>query len=344
MEKEIYVICPANWVTGGPDALHQMVYYLNLIGKKATIVYDDYILDKKEISIPTPYKPYVDSFKVLSEVKSNGNHTWVVPETYVYLCNQLPSERIYIWWLSVDNEKSYVSTKWKLGYLLSFPIRYVKNVKKYRKKSLKYIGKAFFKKKYNFKNEKKNISHCCASYYAFDYIQKNSKRQAKLCIEPISKYFLEEYFKRINNVSERKNIILYNPKKSSRIVERLLKTTNRFTFVPLKNMNQLELIEAYSDAKLYLDFGPFPGAERMPKEAVLFGCAIITGKHGASAYYGDVPIPDKYKFEDNEINEIIEMIDYIFANYQSIISDFEDYKNRVLSLEDGFKEALDNIF
>ena len=72
------------------------------------------------------------------------------------------------------------------------------------------------------------------------------------------------------------------------------------------------------------------------QEAVLFGCAIITGKRGASGFHGDVPIPDEYKFGDpvSQIDEIVAKIRYVLDNYENVYSDFDEYRETVLNLED----------
>ena len=61
-------------------------------------------------------------------------------------------------------------------------------------------------------------------------------------------------------------------------------------FIPLKGYNQKELISLFRESMVYMDFGFFPGAERLPKEAVINGCLIITGRNGASDFHGDVHI------------------------------------------------------
>ena len=56
----------------------------------------------------------------------------------------------------------------------------------------------------------------------------------------------------------------------------------------------------YTEAKLYIDLGEFGGPERIPKEAVYFGCNIIVANHNAAANDFDVAIPQEYKIDDNE--------------------------------------------
>ncbi|WP_157035349.1 hypothetical protein [Psychromonas ingrahamii] len=39
MKKKVFVICPGNIVTGGPELLHQFVQALNVSGADAKIIY-----------------------------------------------------------------------------------------------------------------------------------------------------------------------------------------------------------------------------------------------------------------------------------------------------------------
>ncbi|MEI3535627.1 MAG: hypothetical protein V8R16_02470 [Bacilli bacterium] len=341
--NKIYVLCPANVVTGGPDALHQIVLYLNNIGIAASIVYFG---EKKEnIKIPIPYRCYITDFLVLNDMTFTTNDIIISPESYFYVVKNIKCKKI-IWWLSVDNNAKYTFF-YKLFAIATIPLRYLKNnILLHRNINyLKYIKHVSLIKKINFTKEDDILFHICASYYAYNYVSKKSSICTYKAIEPISKIFLKKYNANINYKTNKENVILYNPVKCYSIIKKIIKHDKKHKYIPLSGMNQDELIEMYKKAKLYIDFGPFPGAERMPKEAVLFDCCIITGRRGASNYYGDVPILDKYKFNNyKEYDKIISMIDYIFENYEIAIKDFKIYKDVVLSLENNFIESLKNIF
>ena len=115
---------------------------------------------------------------------------------------------------------------------------------------------------------------------------------------------------------------------------------------PLTGLTQDEIVSKYMTSKLYVDFGAFPGAERIPKEAVLYGCAVITGKRGASSFHGDVPIPDEYKFgkPNKQIHEKNKKIRFVLQNYEKVYSDFDEYRETILNLEKKKKKSLGNIF
>lgn len=339
---KIYVLIPYGLVTGGPDALHQLVYYLNKLKFSACAVY---LGASKNEEIPKQYDTYIKEYLLFDEVIDDKDNILVIPEFISYLKKDFRKSRVFIWRLSVDYNLNKTSLFYKMFFLLTIPLRLVKNRRKSYRRIVSNFKNALQKEKYSFKNEPSNVTHLCASYYAYDYVSRRSKNRFYLCIEPISKFFLEMSRDGIS-YSNREDIVLYNPAKCGEFVKKIIEKAPNIKFVALKGMSQSQLIEYYKKAKVYIDFGPFPGAERMPKEAVLFGCSILTGKNGASAYYGDVPISNNYKVESKieNITLIISKIEYMMENYESIIFDFEDYKNTVLKLEDNFINQLKTIF
>ena len=50
-------------------------------------------------------------------------------------------------------------------------------------------------------------------------------------------------------------------------------------------------------AKVYIDFGGHPGMDRIPREAALAGCIVVTNREGSAAFRQDVPIPSQYKIQ-----------------------------------------------
>ena len=339
---KIYVLIPYGLVTGGPDALHQLVYYLNNLEFSVCAVY---LGASKNEEIPKQYKTYIKDYSLIDEVIDDKDNIIVIPEFISYFKKDFKKSRVFIWWLSVDYNLNKTSFFYKMFFFFTIPLRLIKNRRKGYRGILSNFKNAIKKEKYSFKNETNNVAHLCASYYAYDYVSSRSKNRFYLCIEPISKFFLEKSSDGIS-YSNREDIVLYNPAKCGEFVEKIIERAPNIKFVALKGMSQSQLIDYYKKAKVYIDFGPFPGAERMPKEAVLFGCTILTGKNGASAFYGDVPISDNYKIESKieNITLIISKIGYMIENYESIILDFEDYKNTVLKLEDNFINQLKEIF
>jgi hypothetical protein len=111
-------------------------------------------------------------------------------------------------------------------------------------------------------------------------------------------------------------------------------------------MTKEEIIKTLQRAKVYIDFGNHPGKDRIPREAAILGCCVITGKRGSAAFFEDVPIPDEYKFEDKEENipKIIEKIKDCFRNFEERYKDFEYCREVIRNEPQKFVEDIKKIF
>ncbi len=334
--KKIYVLCPYGLVTCGPDALHQIVYYLNSIGLDANLVYVDILSNKKKI--PDSYKRYVTSYKLLKDINDSMENIVIAPETLSNFLNKFTYVKKYLWWLSVDNDRKLGGSKFS-KIKLSF-----KKILKFKFYKILTFKNVMQHKQYNFNKECKGITHLCASYYAYDFVVNRTRNRVVLCIEPISLFYLEKgIYTELNN---RDDVILYNPKKNYEFTLKIIKANPDLVFIPLINLNQNQLLNLFRTSKLYIDFGWFPGAERIPKEAVYNGCNILTGCFGASNFYQDVMIDTEYKIEAEEknIGAISNSIKNLLINYNILFSKFDNYRNLVNSLESTFIETLSREF
>ena len=111
-------------------------------------------------------------------------------------------------------------------------------------------------------------------------------------------------------------------------------------------MSKSEVVEKLCTSKLYIDFGNHPGKDRFPREAVVCGCCIITGKRGSANNNIDIPIPDCYKFKDDENNipVIINTIQNIMEHYEVVLTDFQAYKRKTMYEKDVFIKEAVNLF
>lgn len=346
--KVVYVLCPANAQTGGADALHQMVYYLNNLNICAKIVYR---VDKdydKPVEIPDRFKVYVQDFLLEKDIVDSQDNAVVITESYTKDRLKYRNAKVYIWWLGINDNITCGFLK-KILFFTFLPLRVIMHWSLYKEHFFTIVRNVINMEIYPFRRENAQITHLCASFNAYEYVSRRSHNTIFKCIEPISKRFLNTYHQEKKNISKnnRENVILFNPlRKYDDILNLISEKAPELCFEPLRGLTQEELIEKYKTSKLYIDFGAFPGAERIPKEAVLFGCAIITGKRGASGFHGDVPIPDEYKFGDpvSQIDEIVAKIRYVLDNYENVYSDFDEYRETVLNLEDNFIKSLKETF
>jgi len=97
-EAAIYVICPANVVTGGPELLHQFVNVLRNEGREAYIAYTPL---GRRWETPPSYQRY--ECPVVTEIPDDELTAVVVPETFTRELYRFRRARHVIWWMSVDN-------------------------------------------------------------------------------------------------------------------------------------------------------------------------------------------------------------------------------------------------
>jgi hypothetical protein len=98
--EEIYVLCPAGVVTGGPEALHQLVDALRSIGKRAFISY--YPLGRCHRT-----DPHYEIYNVeQAEPRDVATALIVFPEVETDRAPTFLQAGRAIWWLSVDHYTS----------------------------------------------------------------------------------------------------------------------------------------------------------------------------------------------------------------------------------------------
>lgn len=341
----IYVIAPANTATGGPELLHQLTYHLRNNLKIDAYMY--YIPDNYDYPIHPEYQQYRDPF--IRKIEDKEKNILVVPE----ITNVIGTLKKYskikkcIWWLSIDN------------FYLSRFLSNKKNFFFYR--ALNKTWKVFFKdplinietmiyKKINLNSielpkEVKNVDfHFVQSFYALNHLINKGIPKDKILY--LSDYLNEDFLKAQTDLSNKQNIVAYNPQKGYEFTRKIIKQAKGIKFVPIIHMTRQQVIETLQKAKVYIDFGNHPGKDRIPREAAILGCCVITGKRGSAAFYEDVPISEEYKFDDKEENipKIINKIKDCFENFSERYKDFDYYREVIKQEPQKFVEDLKKIF
>ena len=347
-KTKVFVMAPANTFTGGPELLHQVAANIKKIFKA----------NVKMVYLPTLERnPVHSNFKKYKLIHSNfidddESNILIIPEHYQFLEYSLKYKKIkkVLWWLSVDN---YFSYKFRYNYnkFLRSIIKIPFNIFKFLNKVTHYYLGIFtyhdyLKFLYGFYNlqkfkELKQIDlHLAQSKYAYNFLKVHFKN-----LKFLSDYQRNEILKNSKKIKKtKKNLICYS-NKSSEFIE-CLKSTNNFKMIKLSGFNTKQIINIYKKTKVYLDFGYHPGKDRMPREATLFNNCIITNKKGSAKNKLDIPINEKYKFEEKKINleKITKTILYIFKNYRNELKYFKKYKKIILNEKKNFHKDLRKIF
>lgn len=315
---KICILSSTHAATGGTELLQQLCYQLRKNNMEAYMYYTEkYLESKVQNKFENTYKN-----PVIHEIPDGT--IGVVPETEMDTLYRLQKNfsEIYIWWLSVDNY--YGSGRMHVSFTRSI----------YRK--LKHHRNiTIFKKAY----------HLVQSQYAHDYLTKELK--ITQTIEYLSDYLNLDYLHDISvNKKEKKNWILYNPKKGYEFTSRLISAIPEYTWIALEGFSNSEMKKVLSKAKVYVDFGNHPGKDRIPREAAINYCCVITSKRGAAANSIDIPIDDKYKFTDREdnISSIHKAIKQCVENYEEVINCFQVYREMITLEPEKFVDDVRRIF
>jgi len=346
---KIFIACPANIATGGPELLHQLAYHLRKdLNIDAYMYYYNFDNRRFETPVHPEYQIYGNSYVTkLNEIEDNKKNIIIVPEIRdgVNLLQHFKNIRKGVWFLSVDNY--YFSRLRKKDFFIPRAIN--KIIKIFFGEPLinfDITSEEILKKlveKYNYKTDpllKLADFYMTNSYRGMEWFRN---------LQPLyylSEYLNEEFLKTQIDLSKKENIVAYNPKKGFAFTKKIIKKAKDVKFIPLINMSRDEVIKTLQRAKVYIDFGNHPGKDRIPREAAILGCCVITGKRGSAAFFEDVSIPNEYKFKDREENipNIIDKIKDCFENYEERYKDFEYYREVIKNEPQKFIEDLKKIF
>ncbi len=336
--KKIFAFCIANFTTGGCELIHQLVDYLNNNGRDAYIVY----IGNGSKEIPSPYLKY--NIKVSEQIEDTENSIVVIDEGFMYLAKSIKKAHVMLWWLSVDN---FFLEGPQMPYHSILDMRYSPSksfdfVKRYFSFCLHNI-KIFFNCKLTFSiKDLKNLGEINA--YQSEYARIFLSGLGFKNLVPLKDFINTDFI--TSSKIKKENIILYNPKKGKKYTDKLIECDPSLKWVPLINMSREEMLHTLQRSKLYVDFGNHPGKDRIPREAALNGCVVITGRRGAANNDVDIPLPDFYKFNEKSasISDILERFHFVFDNYESCIKEQCSYKELILKEKNEFESQIDDLF
>lgn len=311
----IYIVANANCVSGGPELLHQFCYHLNKIGKDAKMAYYEkfsFPTMKTGAHLSETYNRY--NCQKVDKIIDSKENTIVLSEGELWFLPRFKNAKVVIWWLSVDNYYKSMETKYAKLYA---PLGMKR--KKYNPFDNKYI-------------------HCVQSEYARLFLF--NKGIKKDNIYSLSDYLSSEFISGTVNESSKpkKNIVLYNPKKGIDFTKMIINNAKGIDFLPLENMTHKEMMDVMTSSKVYIDFGNHPGKDRIPREAAVCGCCVITNKEGSAGNDKDVPIPNEFKYDmfGKNIPKIIDRITDCLNNYELNRTLFDEYRDSIRRQEDIF--------
>lgn len=331
--KKVYVLAPYLHATGGVELSHQLVDYLNRKEIDSYIVYIKHGEIIQTDKCTPEYEKY--SIKIASKIEDSQDNILMVPEIYCDWLFKFEHIQYGCWWMSVDNH-----------YKVCAPFEafcFPDNIKD----KIRYLKNSILSRSKNTINKIRSLSERTYHFYQSKYAQYHLYDKKMTRVLPLGDYINTEYLKSDNNDNaERKNIVLYNPAKGLEFTKKLIKANPNIDFIALKGLSRDSLKDLMKKAKIYIDFGNFPGKDRLPRESVMNGLCVVTGVKGASGFYEDLPIDSKYKIKacKKNIRRISKLLEDILNNFDEHISAFTYWQTCILKEENEFYEDIDSFF
>jgi hypothetical protein len=303
---KLTVLSPYGLASGGPEALHQLVSAARKRGWDASICY--YPDGNPEVM--PQYEHY--DVAVVSRIADSADTVVVAPETAVHLLLPLRRARKALWWLSVDN--FFVS----IGSPVTPPAADPALLQLVR-------------------SQDPAVIHLTQSHYARQFLRARGVSSMMLS-DYLSDAFVDGAAKRQSMA--KRDVVLFNPKKGAEFTNRLIEASgSQFDFVPIQNLTPAGVADLLSSAKLYIDFGEHPGRDRLPREAAVSGCCVLTGRRGAAGNDIDLPIPRRFALDEacpTVLEQFNRLASEVLSDFDRVSAEFDDYRNWVLGHREDF--------
>jgi len=83
--------------------------------------------------------------------------------------------------------------------------------------------------------------------------------------------------------------------------------------------------------------------DRLPREAALAGCVVVTNMEGAAMYNEDIPLPPKYKIRTFDPETVHKLLKQILNDYKSSSSDMEEYREWIRGQQTQMTKCVSNL-
>lgn len=346
--KSIIFILTPTVGFGGTFSLHQLAKTLADIGKNVKIYH---IQEQNEEHLEKT-RFFENELEVCDEIYDDKENYIIVPEKYYDYVERYTHVNKIIWWLSWD---FFTVNTYYGAALVKLKEKGIFGYRAYCLAPFVSILFILFGKKRKFAINKFFINanqyyHLYNCEYAFEnLIKKNIQkdRMQYLCGPITFSYLPKDKF----DFSVKENLIIFPKAKNNQcFINKLMRIIKRkipnVQFEMIHNMTGIQVRELMVKAKVYVDFGFFPGPERLPREAAFSYCNIVTSNVGSAKNDSDVPIPEKYKFYPSKKNamKIANLMVDMLINYNTYVNQYDTYREKVYQQQIEFEPLVEKIF
>jgi hypothetical protein len=289
--RQVVIFCPVA-VTGGPEAIHQLSQSLNAIGVDCWIVHTGrdhgarvsgdrlLVLNPPNAGLTAAYAAYGPRYKM--EIPLDDRTLVIFPEGLARNALGLPRRPVAIWWLSVDNAFRALTMRGEsetsIDEVLARP----------------------------------DLIHLYQSAYARDWLRGRGLER----IHDLADYTSPLFIDAPARAPSPKPMVSFNGAKGGEAAAAFFAARPQFAPLALRGFSKPDLQAIFRERLLYVDFGHFPGKDRLPREAAVSGGVVFVHRKGAGAIYEDFPLPDFYKFDEADLasGELGRRLDAVVAD------------------------------
>lgn len=307
IEKDsiIYIFAPHNYISGGPEALHQLCDCINRQGGDSRMIY--LTGSKEPISDKAPEKFNHLKLKFDVTVQDSSKNVVITPEVWPELARYYRHTKNCIWWLGVNanpEHRLHMDSIWNRDDILHLYQSH------YAYQHLLNHGVTYM-------------------MYLSDYVHPHNFYNKEIAKEPIVCY---------NGAGGMRQDTLD-------LVTTLATKKLPVKFCKIQNMSHTQVFDTLSKAAIYLEFGLNPGKEKLAREAIANNCCVIFRKNiGCTNHFVDTPSLQRYKYDLNDLDGISGAIVDIVRNYYTRIADFKLYKRILLAEKQQMELDVQKLF
>lgn len=186
-----------------------------------------------------------------------------------------------------------------------------------------------------------NTSHIAQSEYAGRFLEMLGHDYIEITD------YVNDDFLNADITGKREPVVLYNPTKGLEFTEKLIQYARGIRFIPVTGMKRAQIVDLMRKSMVWIDFGGFPGKDKLPREAGACGMCLITGSQGSARYHKDLAIPDSYKLDNlnfADLGVIAGLIRYVIANFDEVQKLFTGYRDRLRQEKEQFQSGIRTLY
>lgn len=239
-----------------------------------------------------------------------GGADIVIPEARTGFARLFPDNPVWIWWLSVNHFQTATPTGQPARHL---PIEALKPLR-----------------------------HLSQSAYARDFLARQGLQSQML-----GDYLNVAHGTTCPDEAPRLRQVVYNPRKGAEVAKALAALLPDEAFIPIEGLSAGAVSALLRQSRLYIDFGSHPGKDRLPREAAMAGCCVLTGRKGAAGFAQDVAIPSEYRLDERAPDFAARAslaIRDLLDNFPIRRRDFDPYRARIAQERVQFLAQVEAAF